>query len=363
MFVPTPRRIRAALRLRRRRLQGWRRTTFDRPAYWRWRRYAANAAVSWLRLRAAVAHAAGRPPPDLPAPPARLLFVAGCSRSGTTWVQDLLGEHPLTVTEQESHVYAQLVEPLEAAGTTIAGFGQVLFNADYGRRRGENVGIHCWVSRRELHRLVLAAMHRADWSPTEVAEFLVAALLGTLFAARQVTADDVLVEKSPEHLLEAERILRRFPQAKMIELVRDGRDVAVSKYQRTMGNRGESRRWQSDDVRGLATRWSRYVRHGQSLRADPEFAGRVLLVHYEDLKADTAQETARMLAFAGLDGGDDLAARLAEKTVFGSYGATGFGSHRRKGIVGDWRNYFTDDEVDVFREVAGDALVAAGYEA
>jgi hypothetical protein len=34
----------------------------------------------------------------------------------------------------------------------------------------------------------------------------------------------------------------------------------------------------------------------------------------------------------------------------------------RKGIVGDWRNYFTEDHRRVFKEVAGDVLIRLGYE-
>ncbi len=34
----------------------------------------------------------------------------------------------------------------------------------------------------------------------------------------------------------------------------------------------------------------------------------------------------------------------------------------RKGVAGDWKNHFTADAATLFRDLAGDALVAAGYE-
>jgi hypothetical protein len=37
-------------------------------------------------------------------------------------------------------------------------------------------------------------------------------------------------------------------------------------------------------------------------------------------------------------------------------------SHYRKGIAGDWRNYFTDPVKDAFKERWGQLLVATGYE-
>jgi hypothetical protein len=37
-------------------------------------------------------------------------------------------------------------------------------------------------------------------------------------------------------------------------------------------------------------------------------------------------------------------------------------AHYRKGIAGDWRNYFTDSVKDAFKERYGHLLIAAGYE-
>lgn len=37
-------------------------------------------------------------------------------------------------------------------------------------------------------------------------------------------------------------------------------------------------------------------------------------------------------------------------------------AHYRKGIAGDWRNYFTEPLKDAFKERYGDLLIAAGYE-
>ena len=34
----------------------------------------------------------------------------------------------------------------------------------------------------------------------------------------------------------------------------------------------------------------------------------------------------------------------------------------RKGIVGDWRNHFSEENIVVFKQVAGNTLITAGYE-
>ena len=43
-------------------------------------------------------------------------------------------------------------------------------------------------------------------------------------------------------------------------------------------------------------------------------------------------------------------------------GIEDIGSHYRKGISGDWRNYFLDDHKDYFKELYGQFLIDIGYE-
>ncbi len=38
------------------------------------------------------------------------------------------------------------------------------------------------------------------------------------------------------------------------------------------------------------------------------------------------------------------------------------GHFYRKGVIGDWRNHFNEENVAIFKEIAGETLIAAGYE-
>lgn len=92
-----------------------------------------------------------------------------------------------------------------------------------------------------------------------------------------------LVEKTPKHILHLREIFALRPQAKVVLMVRDGRDVAVSIRNR-MGEIGYGiRRWIDDNEAGRA--WWR----------DP----RVMLVRYEDLVADFQGVTTRLFRFLG----------------------------------------------------------------
>jgi hypothetical protein len=75
------------------------------------------------------------------------------------------------------------------------------------------------------------------------------------------------VEKTPVHVRMIDRIFARYPDARVLFVVRDGRDVAVSMRKR-FGDFGKGmRRWVDDN------------RHGLNWTDDP----RVLKVRYEDL--------------------------------------------------------------------------------
>jgi hypothetical protein len=45
----------------------------------------------------------------------RYVFVVGSPRSGTTWLQLLLAQHPAVATHQETHLFHNYLGPLERA--------------------------------------------------------------------------------------------------------------------------------------------------------------------------------------------------------------------------------------------------------
>lgn len=101
------------------------------------------------------------------------------------------------------------------------------------------------------------------------------------------------------------------------------------------------------------------------LRATPDPA--VAIFRYEDLAADNRAFLARL--FAHLDIGmpdgdfDRLVDRFAFHRLSGgrTAGEEDPQSHYRKGVPGDWRNYFDADLERYFRAAAGDALDILGY--
>lgn len=332
-----------------------------RVGYWDWRKALNAFTVAGLRGLGWWWRARGRP--SVPrttldaAPPYRKLFVVGCPRSGTTWVATMLQHHPLVIGTSESHAYTTILDPFAQQGTRgDAGWRRVLTRYDLMAHRPWGVGLHRYVDRRTLCRFIATARAHRAWSDERGALEVIRWNFDHFFASRAGTGNHVLVEKTPRHQFHAARILRQFPEARVVQVIRDGRDVCVS-----MEMLAPSHDWVPADRRSQLETWLDYVRSGITLHSTPEFAGRVLDIRYEDLKADPSGCIARVFAFAGLDCPPDLASQIVAATALNRYPRTGPGRPKRRGAVGDWRHHFTARDRALARELAGDVLHQLGY--
>lgn len=95
-----------------------------------------------------------------------------------------------------------------------------------------------------------------------------------------------------------------------------------------------------------------------------------ICVKYEDLLKNTNEELKRILSqsFNIYELDDAKLLETVEKYSFESQakrkkGIENRNSFLRKGISGDWKNYFNKDSAQVFNEYGGKALIELGYEA
>lgn len=126
---------------------------------------------------------------------AEFVFLVGSPRSGTTWLQAMLGSHPSVATGPETHFF-KMMSPV---GTVFA------------RKLPRPVGLQQYLSADEFHAAFADLFHR---------------IASTVPAPQGPRC--YFLEKTPEHALCAPLILRCFPRARFIHLVRDGRHVAAS---------------------------------------------------------------------------------------------------------------------------------------
>ncbi len=272
-----------------------------------------------------------RPPP---------VFIVGCPRSGTTWVQLLLAQHDRVATVQETQLFHNYLGPFMQAW------------------RGERLN----PTRRQVGLSTLL---------TEK-EFLdLCRTIGTS-VLRKVSSsggpDTIVVEKSPHHVFHWEDTLLLFPNATFIHVIRDPRSVVCSL--RSAG-RSWGRDWAPSSTVGCAETWKRAVVTGRAIRDATE---RYVEVRYEALHEDGAAELDRLLNALGLPAPDGFAESAFRACRFDRLKSGSFDGNipwelekepegmYRKGEIEAWREELRSSELRSVEYVTGDLMRELGYE-
>lgn len=92
------------------------------------------------------------------------------------------------------------------------------------------------------------------------------------------------------------------------------------------------------------------------------------LVKYEELQHNTYETMCEILSFLNIDIDSKSLEKSIENSSFKKMskgrdaGTEDTTSHQRKGIIGDWKNHFTDQHKKIFKSEVGEFLIEAGYE-
>jgi hypothetical protein len=271
----------------------------------------------------------------------KLFFLRGHMRSGTNWVGALLNLHPRVYCKGEYH-FERLAEPFE----TWARYHE-------HRETGADVVAASRECLQDTVRRCLAARiptkPDADWQG----------------------------DRTP-HVID-----RLLPGAPTVYVLRDGRDVVVSRLFHTI-RAGHVPGPGGINARGRFRDAEHYAEHPTELLADEEitrFMARswaesvardagairgeqddVLLVRYESLRAEPETGRGEMYRFFGLDPAQAEPLNEKDKTTPGFDRGEDASSFYRAGVAGGWRKYFTPDATRWFKEEAHDALTLGGYE-
>ncbi|MEM9386276.1 MAG: sulfotransferase [Pseudomonadota bacterium] len=300
-----------------------------------------------------------------------LAFVVGHYKAGSTWLLRLLCLHPQIRGLAETHIFhhVQRSPDLDAC-SEILFEGGVPWSAGGQRRwvmhRVERLGAwllrpHARIPGRDRPSTLLDMGYLAGLGlRRELARADEAAAYVRTFFAHvhgRLKPPAYLLEKTPRNIRYVPFIREIFPQAKLLAMYRDGRDVCVSdRFFRA--RRGED--W---SLEASAQRWhDDMVAQGHYGRDYGLYA-----ISYESLHEDPQPVVTGVLEFLGLDAERALVKRLVERASFESTtgrkrGAEQRKSFNRKGVVGDWHNHFSDGDRETFKRVANASLLSLGYE-
>lgn len=272
------------------------------------------------------------------------VFIVGAPRSGTTLLQYMLRSHPsLSLPTGESHFFIPLYR-------NAAQYGDLL--------QPDNV------------RRVLQAMERqsAEFLHTDLhgLKFDVETLTREFVAEGRNTMRDIITglfeknaagegkprwgDKTPYYVLHIPKLLDWWPDAQIIHVVRDGRDVALSMFARRHD-------FGAYNTYHAAKLWEQYVETGHALgQAVP--AGQYLELRYEDMIGDQKTALQTICAFLGEVYSDDL----LEYKKSGEAGKTPL---LQKPVQKDnqdkWKSEMKPWQIRVFESATATTLKQFGY--
>ncbi len=296
--------------------------------------------------------------------PREKFFIFGHARSGTTLLARLVRLHPEVHCNWQAHFFTRepflksLVDTPEAA--------------EWLSRKSNR-----WNDGRDLSPLVLRAA--AD-------------MILERDAAR--AGKRIVGDKSPSSLIHGQAVRDMaavYPDAALVYIVRDGRDVLISerfrnfiedsKYLTAEDKRiiaalktdqapftdGRRSIFTEAFIRRAAAGWVANLKEtedeGRRLYGERYFA-----LRYEDVLATPFAEMQKLWAFLGVRVGNELDAAIKDELAsnpdeeWQARRNESIASFLPKGHAGNWRHIFTARDKQLFKEIAGEMLVKWGYE-
>jgi hypothetical protein len=247
----------------------------------------------------------------------RLIFLVGARRSGTNWVERILTAHPAVVAmPSETYIFSDGIKPLSE-------------RFQHGNPGSHLVG-KTFIERDAFLDIARDLVDRAFLDTTE----------------RTVPKVGYVLERTPWHAYDLDLIADVCPDARVVHVIRDGRDVARSLL---------AMDWGPTTMAAAAEEWRSSVSAG--CRGAALFGDAYAEVRYERLMADPRAGVSALLSAVGLELRDELLDQilLEARSEFnvdpGSSGAQ----------ADKWRSELSRRELRTFDRVAGAELERIGY--
>jgi hypothetical protein len=301
-------------------------------------------------------------------------FIVGHRKSGSTWLLNLMSLHPDIRGLMETHLFHLGWKEPDPVKRTERLFSETPWSEGGTRNlpKRQLMRLASPMLKRRRPALALRKEERPATLP-DLGFFDQLALRRELrrteepeeyihrffhFQRDRLRPSGFLLEKSPRNVHNIDKIRTIFPKARMIVIYRDGRDVVTSDRFFLSQHTHEGFSFE-DAVRG----WRRDMEaHLGSAERHPLFA-----CAYERLLSEGPAVTRELFDFLGLRHDDRLVTDLLDRSSFRFHAGRERGEENRnrfyrKGVAGDWKNHFGDEEKRIFKDIAGDMLIRLGYE-
>jgi len=232
------------------------------------------------------------------------IFIVGNSRSGTTMLGRILGNHSKVHTFGELHFFEHLIGPQEVVSRKEMKEDQCLSLLERlltTSRDGFFAEVKSGKFQNDAKR-ILAEVTRQD--PLSVYQAF-------LFLETQAHGKVVPCEQTPRYLYYVREILDAFPDAKVINMIRDPRSVMLSQKnkwkRRFLGAKNiplkeALRSWSNYHPYTIARLWKSAIIEARKYESHPRFYS----IRYEDLVSRPSEIVRKLCDFTGLGFEDQM---------------------------------------------------------
>ena len=228
------------------------------------------------------------PDPGFPAP----VFVGGSARSGTHAIGRLLAADPryhMTAVESRFHCGTGGLTDLLDGKTDLDSYCERVLGQWWRRGLRQHRGLQVVIGREELEGAVARFRERFPSEPWDAGRALVHDVLDP---GAEQAGKPAWVDLSGSNIRQAATLIKLFPEARFIHMVRDGRAVTAAILRK---------RDMTDDLRQAFAHWAIRVRRSDAaLRQMPP--GAVLTIYLDDLTAhDRDRSFQRLVDYLEVD--------------------------------------------------------------
>ncbi|WP_182879663.1 sulfotransferase family protein [Microbispora sp. H10949] len=273
----------------------------------------------------------------------RPVFVVGCPRSGTTMLQLMLHSHPRVAVPPETRF-------LVPAYFSRRAYGDMRL-ADNRRR------LAGWIAEGRTTKFHELGLSRPDFvQAAMLGPGSFGSVIGMVFKCyAERFGKPRWGDKRPSYYRHVEMLMRMFPDAQFVHLVRDGRDCVASLKQMP---------WYKEDAVHAMANWAEAVDFGRrNARKLPD--GTFYELRYEDLTADPETELKKLCVFLGEDYDPAMCEpRHVAELAVPRHKVWHSNTHEEVTTAhsGKWAARLESWEISLCEEVLGERLTAYGYE-
>ena len=282
-------------------------------------------------------------------------FIVGVGRSGTTMLRLMLDAHPDLTIPPETHFVPDLIDAIESGAspeqavatmTEVRQWGDLHIDPAEVRERFEALeDFEPGPALRSFYEIYAERVGKPRWG-----------------------------DKTPIYVKKMRKIQNALPEARFIHVIRDGRDVALSRWKRTLG---EGKRAPATQV---GEGWQRRIRRAQQ---QGKKLNHYLELRYEDLVTDTEPNLRKIAEFIELpwdpvmlryyEHAADRMAEMARDLPAADGKPTRPGEERMQAhamtqkppdpsAMYRWKEKMSPEDVAAFDAAAGELLSELGYE-